>query len=455
MRWFKRGLWLLAWGVWAALSVGLYRELPRDLGPEICNVQSPTQTYWVVGFVGASNDIAVIAKSEDPEATSINIVGAETGRVIRSTLGPRMEKYCGYSSGLARRGCLCATTLPHGVGADIERGLFLLDLRTMKWRTISSRSTVHVTIHPTRPWIVFVEQTDQTKPGGAVVLVDFEAGKETVVCTLPEDHSLDNRPFFIGASDRLVVASFRTGPSDGVNDRRRMEIWKLLPTPAFEKRLKQVPSGAFINCVDDGRLAIYHPTDLTKVEVFDLLGERMLFTGSSRPYADQPKEPRGVRSALSSSGRSILGGDPPLLWAVDDGRILWRPRPHERSLMSIADEDFEVLERWGSLWQGWLPSVKYSTYAFRSHESGDLLFRLNGKARIEPYFWNAPKTLAISIGGGVYRFPAQVNWPLLALCQTVLATPMVLLWAVLRWRKGGWASGAASARRAVAESSRD
>jgi hypothetical protein len=32
MRWLKRFFWLFAWGAWAWLGFGLYRELPRSLG---------------------------------------------------------------------------------------------------------------------------------------------------------------------------------------------------------------------------------------------------------------------------------------------------------------------------------------------------------------------------------------------------------------------------------------
>jgi hypothetical protein len=36
MRWLKRSLWISAWGVWAWLGVGLYRQLPREPGPAAC-----------------------------------------------------------------------------------------------------------------------------------------------------------------------------------------------------------------------------------------------------------------------------------------------------------------------------------------------------------------------------------------------------------------------------------
>ena len=57
---------------------------------------------------------------------------------------------------------------------------------------------------------------------------------------------------------------------------------------------------------------------------------------------------------------SILGGDPPVLWSVDDGRVLWRPHSHEQPVASIGDEDFEVLENWASLWPSWLPTLNRS-----------------------------------------------------------------------------------------------
>jgi hypothetical protein len=52
---------------------------------------------------------------------------------------------------------------------------------------------------------------------------------------------------------------------------------------------------------------------------------------------------------------------------------------------------------------------------------------------------NPEQLLVADLRGVVYRYPT-VNWPLLALCQTILALPLVLLWAMLRWRRMRMAS---------------
>ena len=43
--------------------------------------------------------------------------------------------------------------------------------------------------------------------------------------------------------------------------------------------------------------------------------------------------------------------------------------------------------------------------------------------------------LAVDTDGTVYEMPLRVNWPLLAACQTVLASPLILLWLGLGWRR--------------------
>jgi hypothetical protein len=49
-RWLPRSLWLLAWSFWVWLGWGLYRELPRDLGPAVCQIPLEN-SWWIVGFL--------------------------------------------------------------------------------------------------------------------------------------------------------------------------------------------------------------------------------------------------------------------------------------------------------------------------------------------------------------------------------------------------------------------
>jgi hypothetical protein len=49
-------------------------------------------------------------------------------------------------------------------------------------------------------------------------------------------------------------------------------------------------------------------------------------------------------------------------------------------------------------------------------------------------FESADGTLVAGNQGAIYHAP-PVNWPILALCQTILTLPLIMLWAVLRWRR--------------------
>jgi hypothetical protein len=104
-------------------------------------------------------------------------------------------------------------------------------------------------------------------------------------------------------------------------------------------------------------------------------------------------------------------------------------------------EQFQVVEKWSNLWKQWIPNTpECITYAFRSLETGDLVYRTTDRVPLQPTNMNAAGTLGVADDGHVYRLPLPVNWPLLAFCQLVLATPMLLIWGVLRWRRGRRAS---------------
>jgi hypothetical protein len=89
----------------------------------------------------------------------------------------------------------------------------------------------------------------------------------------------------------------------------------------------------------------------------------------------------------------------------DDYWVSPRQIPWEWKTVSIRDVYGRVVEReWTMHWN--------------EHESDDGAFVANNR-------------------GEVYR-RASVHWPPLALCQTILALPLVMLWAVLRWRRKRW-----------------
>jgi len=107
-------------------------------------------------------------------------------------------------------------------------------------------------------------------------------------------------------------------------------------------------------------------------------------------------------------------GEPDILYIGDDTRIAvttvsFRPADCDR----VGSFEFIRLQA-GGVWTN-----TFETFAV--HDRRGLIFRQ----------WGVPSnpTQAVLVD------PLPVNWPLLTLCQTILALPLILLWAALRWRR--------------------
>ena len=92
MKWFKRGLWLAAWCVWLWLGFGLYRELPRDLGPRVCKIPVLTGDQ-VHGFLEGRYEVLVGAIDFNfmEKVYSCDVFDATTGTHLRSVRGKARE----------------------------------------------------------------------------------------------------------------------------------------------------------------------------------------------------------------------------------------------------------------------------------------------------------------------------------------------------------------------------
>jgi hypothetical protein len=138
---------------------------------------------------------------------------------------------------------------------------------------------------------------------------------------------------------------------------------------------------------------------------------------------------------ISASGRAVIAGDASVVWNVDEGTPIWTPTSVESMRIVESNEQFMVKESWHRLWQRWLPDWKLETSAFRKLDDGTLLSRMKEGDLPWPSHVNCAGTLVLASDGTIREMPPRVNWPLLALCQAILALPLVLLWAVLRWRR--------------------
>src|SRR5688572_19595348 len=87
MLYLIRILWLAAWSVWLWLGFGLYRELPRDLGPVVCSLPGGDRTGFS-GFLGEEPRFVTDEFRDRNKPSLMEIWDARTGVNIASYQGP-------------------------------------------------------------------------------------------------------------------------------------------------------------------------------------------------------------------------------------------------------------------------------------------------------------------------------------------------------------------------------
>jgi hypothetical protein len=262
-----------------------------------------------------------------------------------------------------------------------------------------------------------------------VTVLDYETGCEVFSRNAPQGSVVEGSAFFAG-EDRLVVPLWSS--QFGIGRDTRLEIWNLSGEPRLENTVEQTPFRTEITEIRNGRFVV-QPANWPNFKVFDAVEGRAVFTAPDDQAT--PTSPQAFRATLSAVGDRVLGGSPTSLWDVDSGAVLWRQRDHETGSSLPSRREFRVREQWHKLWEAWLPSINYETTAYRRFRDGRLLFRTRSGGKSALLFWDSAGTLAVLNDGTVYHLPPPVNYPLLALCQTILALPLILIWAVLRWRR--------------------
>src|SRR5262249_51644605 len=159
-RWICRGLWIAAWTFWVWLGFGLYRELPRDLGPVVYEPRfEPGEQLQ--GFL--RDQPAFMTKVNDTAVFRLH--NARTGE-IESTMRddgetPASWEWVAWSwHGLAighQRMKLLQGTTPETMGYRPDGGAG--DVRVLNLRTGERRSFVGLgmllRVHPDYPWGLF------------------------------------------------------------------------------------------------------------------------------------------------------------------------------------------------------------------------------------------------------------------------------------------------------------
>jgi len=442
MSWLKRCCWLAAWSGWLWLGVGLYRELPRDVGRTLWTIPlQQGETFW--GFCGERQQVLTGEIQRDDKPIVLRVRNPESGSLIRRIDGPiNLNGAAWKNVSFIYDGLILAQKRPPIDGLPEAKTLSVLDLETAAWRDLPVNAEMGRAYPWGKPWVGFYGRFHEDEPT-RIVVYDLRTTKSIFSWTdrtkWGEPFELYRRPMFVG--DSLLLIPLRKVSSGGEPAEERMELWSLTEC----KRLKAIPSVPFAaepTISAAGRIAWSVPSKPAGgMDVFDVHEGRIVF---SYPPDRTQAEPSGPPYAplLSRDGRTIFQLSLDALFDVDSGRELWRLPDakswgpfHKREMLSFTDSGgnrITLLEAHS------FPLVgrELTTHSVRSFADGEFLFRywvsgLRGYYSIS----KDGKWAYSSTSSSIHHWPPLVNWWLLAFCQTCLALPILLVWTLTRWRR--------------------
>jgi hypothetical protein len=488
MLYLKRFLWLSAWSVWLWLGFGLYRELPRDFGPVVSRLPfRPSEL--VAGFVGDSTVAVTFGRvQKEIELNGCNLLGpfftfrrwdVKRGSLINElgdrssdidqllkllegqdldsgpfTFSPNRE----FVDLIPSLTPIELTQVDTGVRGQSEKRRsdkpLLFDIVNGKFIALldEGRGPIY---HPHKPWAIFWSVLDDGE--NYVIVVDLRSGRRLFEWRegrpVSSGRLLCPQPFFIG-EDRVGVISTKVidGKRSQMAVDNTLEVWSL---PQGERPLKTI-SGVSIGTDISigtqsmtsnigGRVAWHRDEKLGyTLKVFDVDRGGEIFC---EPNTQPRDRRRGFRAqwrgpVLSHDGRTVLNLWVGKLFDIDTHKLLWSANEHEY-IAAVDDHDrFEMHEEWTFGFKSWAKT--FVTFAVRRLSDGGVQYRTWKPTLQFCSSRNSGEALTI-IEGNVFELPPRVNYPLLTLCQSVLALPLILLWAILRWRRKRKAISAASA----------
>lgn len=421
---FKRLLWLAAWGVWLWLGFGLHRALPRDLGPVACSHLLGERTSFV-GFLGDESKFVTVTMRDRDKPSSIAVWDAFTGHGLSRFDGPIGAEGTEYEFHPKR-----AFAVGRRVGRD--HGLSALDIRTGEWIDLPPEANGARVFHPVRPWVMFWEWAVDEIDGGSVFVFDLKSGTKLFQWSGRRQGSpprdLHRLPFFIG--DRIGINTRKPATKDG-----ELEVWSMTSKEKPDLVAGGVSVEDDVQATLNGRV-LWHASR-NEIDVYDLSVGRFVYCDP--PHDQREGPPIEIFSSrfannvarLSPDGRYLHGLDRGRVWDLDRDRECWIDQDGQRLMHLDARGRMEILEEWQIPgWEEW----REETYAVRDAATGSLLYR-TWKMCLDVR--NAEDTLHVEFDGDgirIHHLPPPINWPLLAVCQTILALPLILLWAVLKWR---------------------
>ena len=426
MRWVKRGLWVAAWGIWAWLGTGLYRELPRH--EVLAEIAPPRNEH--VRFCGDMDDGTSVTRIADDEAnrsTHYRVRDTKTGHLLHEWKGPSQEYPVWESSRLS----VVAGVNLEAVEAGTSQPFQLLDLRTGAWTALGN-PLLHIEgEHSSRPWILI---DDGAADGSRLRVYDvdakqwlFEWGQSHPMRGVEEEV---NRSWFEQDELAVVVEHRRRWGTDRrpepYPESQRIERWHV-PSKTRLASAPIDPPARYIAPWPNHRMLLVGRSSLPdSAAIVDIRSSETIFMA---PALDEGEPAwlelpsRVILPRPSASGRTLLS-QLGRLWSVDERRVLWRHSVTERvEDRQYSANTFRIFEEWTPWLQAFHLPFSLTTMAIRDLETGAVRYRTfttsayDGAVRLEP------------------ESPPSANWPLLAFCQTILALPLILLWLALLWRR--------------------
>ena len=445
-RWLPRSLWLLAWSLWAWLGFGLHRELPRDAGAPVCKLTlRPAER--LLGFIPKEAKVVTL-EDERTRPIQVRVYDGRTGE-LRQTISWSAVILRDTDRAISlRHGVLLAEEGPRGDGQDGLPPPAMLNFRTGVWTSLplSKIADVKFADHSPRALFTFVAEsqpTNRPKPAffdffrpaerrgevRQVSVIDLTNPRVLFQWAPKVDDGwhgeLSGSPFFIG-DDAVGIPTYG-----------KLQVWSLATPSDPPRDFANLHTEFGGTTVSTSKRFAWRTLGVTPstVDVFDL--ERCKLILSKPPNEERKLIPGGTTGGwpdpvLSDDDRTVMDVMGRKLYDIESGRELWSPQPSEELTRVWKEGMFQVFEKWPALSPLW--NEEKETVAFRDLKTGRTLFRR--WSWIPDRDWiDVENGLFVDHDGSVLRYPGQVRWPIIILVQSILALPLIILWAVLRWRR--------------------
>jgi len=426
-RWFNRfGLLFLLAG-WAWLAVGLYRQIPRDLGPVVFRPNLDAGER-LEGFVGRKPVVltyqnSFLRRDQDP-AFWLWDVKTKSAALRNDRLGVFGNWATEFST--RRDFAIAAGRLSDGKQAPGESAV--LDLMTdVRFRLpVADHRAI---FHPQKPLAIFRTSAGERR---GLAVFDLKTGARLFdwppAGASPVGNHLQADPVFLG--DHGVAIATRTWGDHA------LEVWEFSRPDKPAQRFEGIQVGSDVVASQNGRRIAWHDGDSYNVRMFDLGAGRIVFAEQPEPEGSIRRLAMGLRGpVLSQNGRSVLAPMSGRLFDVDTDRVLWSADEDEAPIYTWDNRLFETRESW-TLPIG-LRTRKLDTHTVRDLRDGSFVYRTwqptLGYWRAEDESGDA---YIFGADGAVHALPPVVNWLLVAGAEAALASPLVIAAAIAWWRRG-------------------